>query len=75
MKSSVIRNELEVFQTAVQKLGTGVGKGNSLWQDEKFRDLSAGVSEIASLSRNVILAGEKCCTSIDRFEKVAAERY
>lgn len=64
-----------MFQDAVQKLRIGVGKGTSLWQDEKFRDLSAGVSEIASMSRNVILAGEKCCISIDRFEKVATERY
>lgn len=75
MHSGKIRTDLDSFQIMVQKLGGEVGKASALWQDEKYSELSAAVRVIASNSRNVIVAGDRCCASIDRFAQISAEQY
>lgn len=73
--SSSIRKEMQAFQASVQKLGIGISDASSLWKDEKFSELSSSVTEIANRSRSVLIAGDRCCASIDRFEAIAAEQY
>lgn len=75
MSYILINKNNEEFQNAVKKLGSDVNKAATLWNDEKFSELSAAISEVANMSRDVIVAGDRCCNSIDKFEKIASEKY
>ena len=75
MSSQMIKKNIDRFQNSVKKLGSDVNKATALWNDEKFSELSAAIGEIANMSRDVILAGDRCCNSIDKFEKIADEKY
>lgn len=70
-----IRKEMNLFQTSVRNLSAGVGNASSLWKDEKFSELSASVAEVAKNSRDVLISGERCCSSLDKFNQIAAEKY
>lgn len=75
MGSENIKKEMQAFQTSVKQLSVGVGRASSLWRDEKFSELSAAIGEIANNSKEVMVIGDRCCNSIDKFEKIAAEEY
>lgn len=75
MGSAEISKELQAFQSAVKTLGDGISKASSLWNDAKFTELSSSVGEIASQSKELMLSGDRCCSSIDKFDKIAAEKY
>lgn len=70
-----IKRELESFQFSVQKLGMGIKSASSLWKDPKYSELSSEVSQIANLSKTVLVAGDKSCEVINKFFKVANEEY
>lgn len=74
MDSREIRSDLERFQVMVQRLGGEVGRASALWGDEKYAELSAALRVIADNSKSVIVAGEQCCSSIDRFAQISAEQ-
>ena len=74
MNSGPIKQDVDGFQKAVMKLGNEIGKAGSLWSDPKFQELSQAVSMIAKMSKDVIIAGDKCCASIERFQKISSER-
>ncbi len=75
MGSENIKREIQIFQSSVKHLSAGIGRASSLWRDAKFSELSASIGEIANQSKDVIVAGDRCCSSIDKFDKIAAERY
>ena len=75
MSEAMIRKEMDVFQASVMKLSREIGKAATLWNDPKYAELSSSVSQIANASKNVIVAGDKCCSSITKMEKIAAEKY
>lgn len=75
MGSESIRKELQAFQASIKSLSASVSQASSLWRDEKFSELSSSVSEIANQSRDVMVAGDRCCASIERFLTIAAEKY
>ena len=75
MNSGIIRQDIDGFQIAVKRLSTEIGKAASIWNDPKFSELSAAVSVIANMSKDVIVTGEKSCLSIDKFEKLSEEQY
>ena len=75
MSSENIKKEMQIFKSSVMRLSASISKASSLWKDEKFSELSASVSEIANQSRDVIVAGDRCCDSIDKFDSIAAEKY
>lgn len=70
-----IRREMMSFQGAVRKLSTGVGNASVLWNDDRYSELSSSVVNIATSSRDVLNAGDRCCCSVDRFNSIAAEKY
>lgn len=70
-----IKKDLQDFQTAVKKLSDGIGRAGSLWSDAKFSELSSSVGSLATQSKDLMVSGDKCCSSIDRFNKIAAEKY
>ena len=73
--SQQIKRELEGFQSSIQKLGAGIKSASSLWKDPKYSELSSEITQIANLSRNVLVAGDKSCEVINKFFKVANEEY
>lgn len=75
MSSVLIKKDMEMFQRSVRKLSTEIGRASSIWTDSKFSELSASVSTIANMSKDVIVASERCCSSADRFEKIGNEKY
>lgn len=75
MGTENIRKEMQIFQSSIKNLSAGIGRASSLWKDEKFSELSASIGEVASNSKNVIVAGDRCCSSVDKFNKIAAEKY
>lgn len=75
MGSENIKREMQIFQSSIKRLSAGVSQASSLWKDEQFSGLSASVSEIANQSKDVMVAGERCCSSIDKFDRIAAEKY
>ena len=75
MGSVEIKKEMQSFQSAVKTLSDGISKASSLWNDTKFIELSSSVGKIATQSKELMVSGERCCSSIDRFDKIAAEKY
>ena len=75
MSSALIRKDIDEFQKAVQKLSSGVGKAASLWGDRKYSELSAAVRTVANMSKDVIVSGDRCCSAIDKFNKIASEQF
>lgn len=75
MSSAVIKKDLQEFQAAVKKLSGGVGKASSIWSDTQFAELSSSVSSVANQSKDLMVSGDRCCSSIDKFDKIAAEKY
>lgn len=75
MGAENIKKEMQIFQASIKKLSAGVGQASSLWRDEKFTELSSSVAEIANQSKNVMVMGDRCCGSIDKFLKIASEKY
>lgn len=73
--SQQIKRDLERFQSSVQKLGTGIKVASSLWKDPKYSELSSEVTQIANLSKTVLVSGNKSCEVINKFFKVASEEY
>ncbi len=75
MGTESIRKEMQIFQSSIKKLSAGMNQASSLWKDEKFSELSASIGEVANNSKNVMVAGDRCCSSVDKFNKIAAEKY
>lgn len=75
MGSENIKKEMQLFQSSIKHLSGGISRASSLWKDEKFSELSASVSEIANQSKEIMVAGDRCCASVDKFTKIAAEKY
>ena len=70
-----IKRDLDTFHASVKRLGYGVGKASVLWKDEKYTELSDSIRSIASMSKDVIITGNRCHDSISRFDSIANEKY
>ncbi len=75
MSSSEIRKDMQEFQAAVKKLSGGIAQASPLWKDSRFADLSASVSRVASELKDFMVAGDECCIAVDRFDRIASEKY
>lgn len=75
MNSALLRTDLEQFEKAVKKLGSGISKASSIWSDEKYSELFASVQTIAQNSKEVLVNGESACESVDQLVKIASEKY
>lgn len=75
MGTEDIRKEMQIFQSSIKNLSAGISRASSLWKDEKFSELSASIGEVANNSKNVMVAGEHCCSAVDKFNQIASEKY
>jgi precorrin-6B methylase 1 len=70
-----IKGDLADFQMSVQRLSSGIQAASYLWRDPKYSELASEITQIANQSRTVLVSGDKCCDSIEKFFKVAEEQY
>lgn len=75
MGSEWIRRDTKDFEQSVVRLGDTISKASTLWCDKKYAELSNAVRNIAVDSKQLIEAGDKCCSQIDKFMSIAAEKY
>ena len=75
MNSGNIKKSLEQFQVSVAKLSGEIGKATSVWSDPNYSKLHSEVSDIANQSKDVIVSGDKFCSSLERFNKIVIEKY
>lgn len=75
MGSASIEKELEQFQSSLKRLSSGISNASSLWNDNKYAELSAAVSKIANESKDFVMSGNVCCKSLDKFKKISEEKY
>lgn len=71
--SAGIHRELDHFQRSVTQLSSGVGSASVLWKDEKFTALSAAIGTIASQSKEVLVMGDRCCSSLEAFSRLSQQ--
>lgn len=69
--SQQIKRDIDNFQMAVQKLGTGIKAASALWRDPKYSELSSEMTQIANLSKTVLTAGDKSCEAISLLSRSA----
>lgn len=75
MGTEDIRKEMQIFGASIKNLSAGISRASSLWKDEKFTELSVSIGEVANNSKNVMVAGDRCCSSVDKFNRIASEKY
>lgn len=73
--ASQIKSSTDQFQKAVTELGKGIKSVGSLWQDQKYVELSRGIAEIAANSKDIISASDTLCASLTRFSKIARDEF
>lgn len=75
MGTESIRKEMMIFQSSIKNLSAEISRAASLWKDEKFSELSKFIGEVANNSKDIMIAGGSCCSSVDKFNKIASEKY
>lgn len=73
MKTNAIQKDIEQFDAAVRELGKAVGEISFLWKDEKFFEFSKSAQRMVSLSKEVIVKGNRYSKRIDEFYKELEE--
>ena len=75
MGTKSIRKEMMIFQSSIKNLSAEISRAASLWKDEKFSELSKSIGEVVNNSKDIMIAGDSCCSSVDKFNKIASEKY
>ena len=75
MNSKEIRKDVQEFQASVAKLGGEIKNASSLWKDSKYTELSSSVSTVSNQAKELMVTGDRCCASIDKFDRIASEKY
>lgn len=68
-----LKHDLQDLEVVIRRLSIGINGAGITWKDSQFEKLAGKIGEIASLSKTVIRAGQKCDSAIKRFESIAAE--
>lgn len=66
--SKNVQKDIEKFKICIQELGNKVNQAGIEWKDEKFHELTKAIQEIASNTKELIIAGEECQKDIKNFE-------
>lgn len=70
---SGLKNELEKFKFSTVKISERVNGVGNIWNDGNFVSLRVQIVDLAKASKTVIESGERTCSSMDKFFKIAAE--
>jgi hypothetical protein len=73
MSAGAVRKDLQQFEVSIKKLSSSISQSSALWKDDKFSELFASVSSLASDSKDFMVSGERFCTAIEQFERISSE--
>lgn len=73
MSSNELRNDINRFQDIIRNLSMGVNRSGISWRDAQYAALAGKIQSLASSSKDVIQAGERCMEAIRRFNDIASE--
>nr|WP_300775986.1 hypothetical protein [uncultured Acetatifactor sp.] len=73
MSSNELRNDINRFQDIIRNLSMGVNRSGISWRDAQYAELAGKIQSLASSSKDVIQAGERCMEAIRRFNDIASE--
>lgn len=73
MLSSGLQGGLSRFQDIIRNLSMGVNHSGISWRDAQYAELAEKIQDLASSSKDVILAGERCMDAMRRFDNIASE--
>lgn len=68
-----LRTDLKEFENVIRNLSIGINSSGVLWSDTQYEQLAEKIGAIASLSKDVIQAGQRCENAIKKFESIALE--
>lgn len=68
-----LQNDIHQFQDVIRNLSTGINSCGISWRDAQYEQLAGKISVIASSSKSVIQAGQRCEGAMKRFESIASE--
>lgn len=75
MNSYMIKKDVQEFESFIKRLSNDIKHSSSLWNDSKYKELFLSVGEIANESKDLIIAGDRLCSMIEQFERIAKEEY
>lgn len=67
-----LKTNLSEFENAVRSLSMGINNSGISWRDAQYEQLAGIIGTIASSSKGVIQAGERCESAIERFDSIAS---
>lgn len=73
MLSNGLQSDIGRFQDIIRNLSMGVNRSDISWRDAQYAELAEKIQSLASSSRGVIQAGERCMDAMRRFEAVVSE--
>lgn len=68
-----LQNDIHQFEDVIKNLSMGVNTCGVSWRDSKYEQLAGKISTIASSSKSVIQAGQRCESAMKRFESITSE--
>lgn len=72
MLNNGLRGDISRFQDIIRDLSMGVNRSGISWRDAQYAELAERIQSLASASKNVIQAGERCMDAMKRFEDIAS---
>lgn len=72
MLSNGLRGDLDRFQDIIRNLSMGVNRSGISWRDAQYAELAGEIQSLASSSKDVIQAGERCIDAMRRFDDIAS---
>lgn len=73
MLSNHLGSDISRFQDIIRNLSMGVNRSGISWRDAQYAELAEKIQDLASSSRDVIQAGERCMEAMRRFDAIASE--
>lgn len=73
MVSNGLLGDINRFQDIIRNLSMGVNRSGISWRDAQYVELSEKIQSLASSSKDVIRAGERCMDMMRRFDNIASE--
>lgn len=73
MVSNGLWGDINRFQDIIRNLSMGVNRSGISWKDAQYVELAEKIQSLASSSKDVIRAGERCMDMMRRFDNIASE--
>lgn len=73
MLNNGLLGDINRFENIIRNLSMGVNRSGISWRDAQYAELAEKIQSLASSSKDVIRAGERCMDAMRNFESIASE--